>query len=272
MQAPAPLDRAELSRFGAWMAVGALVGALIAIALTYVWTPRWEAIAQVRPGQVANNAMPPTLIEPAARIIERINSRAFADALKERLGLPAGNADPRSRLVDDSLKASLLERAALVVVRVEGLSPDDARRNVDAALKLLADAHAPMYLPTVERLKTQLADIAADVTRIEQERARLIRMMGENRPATRPADQFAESVLMGNLLNIRDSELRGLRDRAAAVEEMLSPERTYLTGPIDRVTVADRPSFPRRSVHAVAGAILGAILGGALGLMIRRPR
>jgi hypothetical protein len=272
LQPAQPLDAAELRRFGGWLAAGAIIGALIAVLLTFVWTPRWEASVQIRPGQIANGTSTQTLLESPARVAERLNSQAFSDALKERLGYPAGDDDPRSRLIDASLRATVLERAVLVVLKVEGLSMDEARRIAEAAVAQLSEAHAPMYRPTVERLTKQLGEIEDDVKRIESERLRLLDTMTDNRSAVRAADRFSESVLVGNLLNIRDSELRSLRDRAASINEQLSPERTYPTGPIDRVIVADRPSYPRRSIHAVGGVVLGSMVGGILALLIRRRR
>ena len=273
MQDPAPLDRGELRRFLSWLLLGAMVGSILAIALTFVWTPRWEASVQIRPGQIASSlGGQPMPVEPPARITERINSRAFADTLRDRLGLPPGSEDPRSKLLRDSLRATLLDRASLVQVRIEGHSPKEAGAWLEAAAALVADAHAPMFQPTVDRLKAQLADIATDIERIGRERERLIEASAETRSARLASEQFSQSVLVGNLLNIRDAELRTLRDRAATISEMLSPERTFQTGPIGRVTVTDRPSFPRRPVHAVAGAILGAIVGGMLGLFVRRRR
>lgn len=274
MQAPVPIDRLELRRFLSWLLLGALTGAIVAIALTFVWTPRWEASVQIRPGQVASSAggQPPMPVEPPARITERINSRAFADTLRDRLGLAQASNDSRSKLLRDSLRATLLERASLVQVRIEGYYPEEAQAWLEAATALVAEAHAPMFQPTVERLTAQLAEIAADIERIGLERERLIEASAEIRKGRLASEQFSQSVLVGNLLNIRDAELRSLRDRAATISEMLSPERTFQTGPIGRVTVTDRPSFPRRPVHAVAGAILGAILGGAFGLFVRRRR
>jgi hypothetical protein len=57
-----------------------------------------------------------------------------------------------------------------------------------------------------------------------------------------------------------------LRDRLATLDEQLAPERTYPTGAIDRVLVPEVPSFPRKSILAVGGAVLGAMLG-ALGAL-----
>jgi uncharacterized protein involved in exopolysaccharide biosynthesis len=273
MLQPANLpDGAELRRFGMWLAGGALCGAVLGVLLTTVLTPRWQASAQIRPGQIASSSVVTTVIESPARIAERVNSQAFAAALKARLELPPGDGDPRSRIVDDSLRASVLERAALVSVKVEGFSKDEVLRTAEAALKQLVDAHAPMYRPTVERLSTQLAEIDADVRRIEGERTRLLATITAGNPLDRAGERFSESVLIGNLINIRDSELRTLRDRAASINEALSPERTYPTGPIDRVVVPERAIYPRRSMFVVGGVIVGMMLGAMLALVVRRRR
>lgn len=273
MLQPASLpDAGELKRFGMWLAGGALCGGVLGVLLTTVLAPRWQASVQIRPGQIANSALVTTVIESPARIAERVNSQSFTDAVKVRLDLPAGDVDRRSRIVDDSLRASVLERAALVSIKVEGFSRDEVLRTAEAALRQLADAHEPMYRPTVERMSSQLAEIDADVQRIESERTRLLATITAANPRDRASERFSESVLIGNLINIRDSELRTLRDRAASIKEALSPERNYPTGPIDRVVVPERVIFPRRSVFAVGGVIVGMMSSAMLALVVRRRR
>jgi uncharacterized protein (TIGR03382 family) len=34
--------------------------------------------------------------------------------------------------------------------------------------------------------------------------------------------------------------------------------------------VPDRPSFPRKSIHAVGGGVLGTLVGAVLALLVRR--
>jgi len=269
LQSSESLDARELMRFSSWLFAGAVVGAVIAYALAFVWPPKWEAVVQIRPGQIASTVAAPTPLESPARIVERLNSKTFGETIKTRLGYATGGKDPRGKLIDDTLKATVADRASLVSLKIEGMSREDARLSAEAVIAQLAEVHDPMFRPTVDRLKQQRRETQADIERIAAERDRIVSTMPVEQQASRASERFSESVLIGNLVNIRDSELRTLRDRAAMIDEQLSPERTYPTGAIDRVFVPDRPSFPRKSIHAVIGAILGAMAGGILALVVR---
>jgi LPS O-antigen subunit length determinant protein (WzzB/FepE family) len=83
-----------------------------------------------------------------------------------------------------------------------------------------------------------------------------------------PGNRFAENVLLANILNSKDVEIRDLQQRKLVLEELLSPERTYPTSLIDRPDLPEGPVFPKRTMIVGLAIAAGLLASIALALLV----
>ncbi len=233
-----------------------------ALAFVLVVSPQWEATAVIQIGQVGQGAvgLGRPLVESPPRAIERMKLNAFRDAVLADLKIPSDEDNPEARLYRASLKLKLLPDTDLIELRVRGRSREDAEKWAQATVARLRDVHQELARPSIQRLEVQLMEVKQDLERTEAMRANLIEaasVKGRNGPGYR----FAENVLLANILNSRDAEIRHLRERMVGLQEQLSPARTYPTSLIDRVHVPEKPVFPKKTSSVVLAGMLGSLLG-----------
>lgn len=246
----------------------ALAGLLLGIAFAWAQPRHWTASAVIQLGQIGLSSHIPgnpeafaVTIEPVTRTAERIRSRAFVRELLLRLDLPSADSTdhPEARLIRNSLDAAIPRNTNLLDISIAGSSPDLAVKAARMVLEMLASEHAKLAEPTLARMRSDLRDSKAQLEEALLQRAKLAVMMADDARTLPASERFAESVLLSQLIASTDIEVRELRQQVLSLEEQLSPKRTFGTAFLTDVDVPDRPSYPRRSLFALAGAGLGLL-------------
>lgn len=253
-----------------------VVGLLIGIGVTYIVPRQWEATGVLQVGQVANEGttapVPPTLIEPTARAIERLRIPQFTDAVLQRLGLGVGPEEGAdAALIRNSLKSTMLAGSDLIQFSVRGFSPDQAKRAAAAISDELTRIHGGLMRPSVDRLNADLQEVALGLTR-EDKRRDMLSNLVRNREQVNAAGKFSENVLLSEMVNENEKALRFLRFRKNTLQELLSQERTYNTHLLGPVEASRRHVFPHKSLFGAAGLAIGLLVSLLLGITIDAKR
>lgn len=247
-----------------WLAVLAptIVAGIAALTLGYLLPPTWEAIGVVQVGAVgqANVGQGVQLVEPPIRAVERARMRVFQDAVVARLGLPVNEGNPQGRLYRGTIKIKQLQSTDFLEINLRAYSPDDARRWIDATVEQMAEAHRQLAAPTLDRLKKQLAETEATLSRLRTARQEM-QSATELKKEIKPGERFAESVYNANLLVTTEADIRKSEDTRSILLEQLSPARTYPTKLVDRIFVGDDPVSPRPLLMAAVSSLLGLFAG-----------
>ena len=255
--------------------VGAtVVGVVVGIGGALVLPKEWQARTVLQVGQVARSGMAAFVdsgvsvpIELPARTVERLKLPQFEDEVLRKLGLPLSRFESdKTALFRDYVTIGLVRNADLISVSARGYSEDEARRFVEAYQAHLIEVHRDLLQPSVDRASAELAQAKAALELLRQRRVEL-EAVAAKRPAHVEA-RFSENVLLGNLLQTNDDEIRKLQTRIQVLQEDLSSSRTFNTRPLmTSVEVSDRPVFPRKSVFAGLGALIGLAVGLGLGVL-----
>ena len=258
---------------------GATIGSALGLAVTFTLPAQWEATALLRVAQLGGSTPvepplrgavvePPlrgaVLVEPPLRVVARVTQKSFEDDVLRRVDIPLDEKNPKVILLRDSLKVKV-EKPDLVGMRVRGASPDEAARFADAVIAELAGAHAKMAEPTLLRWHSEVREIDIELKRGEHEIERLSGLLERPLGATQTA--ALSQTMLSNILLSRETELRGFRERKRALQEQLSPERTFPTAAWGVVEVSTQPVFPKKSLFAAAGLMIGMLAGVLLSVL-----
>lgn len=240
-----------------WWVLGLPLLAVIAasVAVTFM-KPQWEAKAAIRIGAVGQAAQ---LIEPPARVVERMKLESFEDAVLANIGL-SGQKTPEAKLFRSSLKVKALPNTDLIEIKVRGYSPESAKRSTDATVGYLHRIHNGMAAPSVQRMKQLLAQVEREIAQTKAEREKALKIVGLKDKGFAEA-RFIERVMLANIMIQRDRELRGLEQAKTEYEEQLSPMRTYPTSYIEKISVSEEPVAPKKGLIVVLAGVLGLFLG-----------
>lgn len=250
-----------------WLLLSILcLGALVGFASTYLLKKQWEAKTVVQVGQIYTGNGPSVQIEPTARAMERVRLAPFLDAVIQRLKLPVTpGADANADLIRASANVTLNRGADLLELSVRGASRDDAQRFLTAFEDELIEIHAALSKPSVDRMQKEMADVKAAIG-AEQQRKTKLEFLASRSIASSGAGKFSESVLLSELVQQNESQIRTFQLRKSALEEQMDPQRTFNTRPLGAVAVGRRPAFPRKLFFVVGGAVLGLSIAIAIGL------
>lgn len=237
------------------MAVLLLFPVGLAFAYIVLATPRWEAVALVSVGQLGTlSGTKP--IEPTARSMERLKSRALQDKVVAALGAQAPLSAEDASAYRGSLKARLVGTAEIVEFRVQGASAELARRLADATIKELQREHENLIKPSRLALEEHVANALREINRIKVEQDLLSKRFDDVKGAN--ASNPATALLAFTLATL-ESERR-LQERARiSYEEALRVQSTA-TMSMGEPSVSDGPVRPK-SLYALAFAI---VIGGLL--------
>lgn len=251
-----------------------LAGAAIGVGVAYVIPKQWEATALLQIGQVQNNSSPYNPVnqtiplETPARTVERTKIASFTDGLLTQLGLPLDQGESsRADTVRSSFAAKVVRTADLVELKIRDLSPDDAQQSLKAAEKLIVDAHSKLFLPSLNRLKADLDTVSTNLA-VAQERLAGARKMANDQTGPGGSARFSENVLLNNIINDMDKEVRTLVLRKSELTEQLDTSRTFNTREVGTISVSRRPVFPKRAAFLLAGAFAGFVIGLCLSMSI----
>lgn len=270
---PESFDLARLGRIvrarGLLIAAATTLATVAAGGLAALLSPTWEATGVVQIGATAgpNIGQGPVVVESPIRAIERMRIRAFQDASLARMGIAANDDDPAGRLYRSSLKLRQLQGTDFVEIRVRAFSPESSAKSIETTVGHLAEVHAQLAAPSVERLRKHLEDTNSNLQRIRSGREQLLAsapLKGE----LRPGERFAESVFNVGLLAKTDEEIRINEMQRAALLEQLSPTRTYPTTLVEKIHVSEKPVSPRTALMLAVAALFGLSAGVLLACIL----
>lgn len=246
-----------------------LIGALSAFALAYFQHPQWTAKMTVQIGQVtapaSSGLTASKLIEAQLTAADRYNLPSFRLSVLKEMKLPAPDADSEaSALIFDSLRAAPAKSPDLLNVQVTALSPEQALSALSASFKVLASEHEKVFVPTVSRMKADLADSTAKLVVAEQEYTRTYNAL-KSGGAT--AQAGSHDLFATNILAVISAQVLALNQRKVQFEEGLETLRTYPTRVLGELYVPQRPSSPGKLLYVVAGAAIGLMAGLMLALL-----
>lgn len=248
---------------------GAAIGAVLGLCIALLLPAEWEASALVRVGQSGNtdkalNSIEPVLIEPALQVVDRIKNKSFQNEVMKKIGLPQDENDDKNKLSRNTLKVKL-EKSDLISINIRSLSADSAKLHLDTVVNQLKSIHTKMLAPTTNRWHQELSTIQLELKRSSIDLERLTKSLDSRSESLNPSS-FAQAALVSNIMIAREEELRDFRDRKLILEEMLSPERTFVTAVIGQIEVSNKAVYPKKSFFAIAGLIIGLFLGVVLSI------
>ena len=246
---------------------GAFIGAVLGLGIALLLPAEWEASAWVRVGQSGNtdktlNSIEPVLIEPALQVVDRIKNISFQKEVMKKIGLPQDENDDKNNLFRNTLKVKL-EKSDLISINIRSLSSDNAKLHLSAVVDELKSIHTKMLAPTTNRWHQELSTIQLELKRSSIDLERLTKSLDGRSESLNPSS-FAQAALVSNIMIAREEELRDFRDRKLILEEMLSPERTFVTSVIGQIEVSNKAVFPKKSLFVLAGLLLGLLLGALI--------
>ena len=249
-----------LKRHSWRFAICSLLSVAVAIGITSMLAKQWPATMLFQVGQVGGQASPILLADPN-NIVQRVKFPGFVLQVLAAQNLPADpSASERGSLVKASLAASLAKGGSLVELSVQGYSREEATENLRAAFKIIEYEHGQLLAPSMIRLKKNLDDITIALKKIEDERQAILEPINKARDSNNIDKKFSESILLASMMKSNDSEARNLRDQKTALEEQLSPYRTFNTKAVTPTYTPQNSIFPKRSVSAILGLFLGMLI------------
>lgn len=234
---------------------------IVAAAVSALIPPVWEATLVGQIGQIGQiGQVGQQLIEPVARVVERIKQKTFQSEVLVSMGIPKDEENSKGKLYRDSIKAQILPNTDLIEIKVRGHSREEAKRNAEATLDRLSKLHKELAQPTIQRLTQQMERVKQQINELREERESL-KNTRQDKSKTDSGGRFMESIIQANILIQRDGELRNLEQLKLSYEEQLSPLRTYPTARIDSTYVSENPVAPKKGLIVVLSGVLGLMAG-----------
>ncbi|SFH80844.1 Chain length determinant protein [Collimonas sp. OK307] len=247
-----------------------IVATMAAIALKFTIAPQWQASATIQIGQLPIN--PTTLIEPTAQAAERFKQRQLQDYALTAVGLPLNEeSDARTGLFRKTLKATPGKNTDFVDVNVAGLSQEEAKNSLNAAVQALVSVHNVRLAPMVKNLNDRLEANTREMLQATTEKARMEASL-KNATSTPAGARFEPSVVAINVLAKQDEQIRNLTNEQAALMDLRTKTDSFPTMLVDAIYVPVKPYFPKLSIFLAIGLILGAIAGAAIAIFLDRNR
>ncbi|WP_316658396.1 chain-length determining protein [Ralstonia condita] len=247
---------AFIRRHALKLAAFTTIGAGAAFAATFMMRPLWQAQVTVQSGQlywVTSTGPTVVNIEPPARTVDRLKVATFQDTVLKQLKLPLNDGmSPETDLIRRSFEVRLLRNSDLIELSVRGYSPSDASHVLEQYVRNLAEEHASLAKPTLDRLSNDMRQVEADLSEARARQAELERREQE-RSRTSIAGKFSESVLLDSMVSSTASDIRLLQQRKNTLQEQLNPERTFNTRVVGETVVSRAPVFPKRSLFSASG-------------------
>lgn len=230
-----------------WLMLALFVLPLIAsLGYLHLAPSRWEAVVLLQPGQIGQLLGGTRMVEPTARIVERVRSRPFRDSVAAALD---SSADP------SLLRATLKSRPLggdLVELRVQGYSADQAREHANAALRQLTRAHEQLAQPAVDSVREQIATVTKEFEALVRDQAELNRIYFE---ASRRISEPVQVAAVVALAGARSELLKFKGTLEDALKAQTSP-----TIAIGGVWAPDAATMPQTGTVLAAGLIAGILL------------
>lgn len=249
-----------LKRRSIFFFAGGLISAAIAVGIAFMIPKQWPATLLIQIGQVGGAA---NLLTDPNSVIQRIKFPGFVNQVLQSQNLPIDESiSTQTALIKKSLNATIAKQGYLIEMTVKGHSPDEAKEKLMAAFRLLQNEHAQLLTPSIVRLKKNLEDARSSLKKIDDERQAILDPINRAKTSNNIERKFSESILLTSMLKSNDSEARIFRDQINALEEQLSPYRTFNTKAVTEIYVPKNSIYPKKSIAAILGFLFGVMIVG----------
>ncbi|KQQ71710.1 chain-length determining protein [Xanthomonas sp. Leaf131] len=239
----------------------ALAALVVVLGLTFAFTrlakPQWEATAWIQVGEIGPTpAGRDPKVEPFQRVIDRMKTRLFQDAVLRKAGVPLNSR--AGQLYRGSLKPDPDPYANLIGVTIRAESSAQARRLAMATVTELQTLHGQTNAVALELARTRLQGLNEDLRAALVNRAQLQQQVqaGQGGATATPAQ-----VVAGVLLTDSNTTIRALKAERDDLIARLTTRYTYQTSLAWPLYVPDRQAFPNAITAWAAGLLAGAGLG-----------
>ncbi|KAB7769404.1 Wzz/FepE/Etk N-terminal domain-containing protein [Xanthomonas maliensis] len=228
--------------------------------------PQWEASASIQVGEIGPTpAGRDPKVEPFQRVIDRMKTRLFQDAVLEQAGI-----DLRSHaaaLYRSSLKPDPDPYANLIGVSIRADSSAQARALANATVQQLQRLHGQTTAEALAQARQRLRGLEDDLRIAIANRDRLQQQVESANGAAGTQAQVLAAVLLSDTV----TTIRTLQSERDDLLARFGARYTYQTSLAWPLYVPDRPAFPNPlmlwaggGLGALALALLAAVLRNAL--------
>ncbi len=239
----------------------ALAALVVVLGLTFAFTrlakPQWEATAWIQVGEIGPTpAGRDPKVEPFQRVIDRMKTRLFQDAVLRKAGVSLNSR--AAQLYRGSLKPDPDPYANLIGVTIRAESSAQARRLAMATVTELQTLHGQTNAVALELARTRLQGLNEDLRAALVNRTQLQQQVqaAQGGAAATPAQLVA-----GVLLTDSNTTIRALKAERDDLIARLTTRYTYQTSLAWPLYVPDRQAFPNAITAWAAGLLAGAGLG-----------
>ncbi len=222
-----------------------------ALAVLFIFAalrPSWEASAVLDVGHVG-----PVVVEPIGNAVTRMMLPSFAKGAINYAGIKSDELAAMQRFYS-TLKSSQVNGAELIEIKLRGPSAEMANNLIQGAIIKLQKVHNAMMAASIEKSTKQLLILTADIQKVSAE----TELLRNKLLASHNWNAF-DATLSATLLQGKSSELRSMIQSKLALEEQLSPSRTYTTRVVDEIYVSEEPVSPNKRLIIGLAMLLGLL-------------
>ncbi|MCS3746431.1 Wzz/FepE/Etk N-terminal domain-containing protein [Xanthomonas sp. 3793] len=236
----------------------ALAALVVVLGLTFVFLrvakPQWEAAAWIQVGEIGPTpAGRDPKVEPFQRVIDRMKTRLFQDAVLHQAGVPLSSR--AAQLYRSSLKPDPDPYANLIGVTIRAESVQQARTLALATVAALQGLHGDTNAAALALARTRLQGLDEDLRVATLTRAQLQKQLQSGSAAS------PEQVLAGVLLTENTTSLRAIKSERDDLIARLTARYTYQTSLAWPLYVPEQRVFPNAVMIWAVGLLGGAGLG-----------
>ncbi|MCC4589088.1 chain-length determining protein [Xanthomonas sp. NCPPB 1067] len=239
-------------------ALAALVLVLgITFAFLRVAQPQWEATAWIQVGEIGPTpAGRDPKVEPFQRVIDRMRTRLFQDAVLRQAGVPLRSR--AAQMYRSSLKPDPDPYANLIGITIRAASQQQARALAEATLAQLQTLHGQTNAAALALARTRLQGLNEDLRVALLNRAQLQRQL---QAADDAAAATPGQILAGVLLTDSNTTIRAIKGERDDLVARLTARYTYQTSLAWPLYVPEQRAFPNAIMVWAVGLLAGAGLG-----------
>lgn len=239
----------------------ALAALVLVLGITFVFLrvaqPQWEATAWIQVGEIGPTpAGRDPKVEPFQRVIDRMKTRLFQDAVLRQAGVPLKSR--AAQMYRSSLKPDPDPYANLIGITIRAASQQQARALAEATLTQLQTLHGQTNAAALALARTRLQGLNEDLRVALLNRAQLQRQL---QAADGTAAATPGQVLAGVLLTDSNTSIRAIKGERDDLVARLTARYTYQTSLAWPLYVPEQRAFPNAIMVWAVGLLAGAGLG-----------
>jgi uncharacterized protein involved in exopolysaccharide biosynthesis len=224
-----------------------VAGAALASLLVFVvLQPAWEASATLEVGRVGGAAA-----EPVVNVVTRIMLPSFAKGI-ESTGVIKPEESKLASKYMKTIQAAQIKGSELIELKLRAPSPEMARSLIKGSIVNLQRMQNEIMEVTIERNKKQLVLLTNELAEGKAESKLLYKKLF----ASHNWNSF-DANLTATVLQNKNADLRNLTQSKLALEEQLSPSRTYPARVVDDIYISEDPVSPKKALIIGLAILLG---------------